>query len=159
MTKHTISSSFVVLVGPAGVGKSTIRKKLAPKIKAVSLGPDDFGAVHGGDGPRWGELLDELDRSATEVVECCKVHSGLLQRVRDRIAIVVEVALDEERRRNRLMGRGYEAATLDHLMSECRMLGYEVDIVPDLVVDGSIDPGVNADRIAQHFSGTALSAE
>lgn len=135
---------FIILVGPAGVGKTAIRAHLAPLLKVVSLGPDDFG----GD---WHALYQILDNVPSAVVECCIASGTLLRRGDDRGMFIVEVSLDEETRRRRLSSRGESEMRIEHFMAEPKRLGYERHVVPHLTVDASCDPGDNAVCIAEAY--------
>jgi hypothetical protein len=130
------------------VGKSAIRKYLAPLLNATSLGPDDFG----GD---WPTLYNVLDRSAVAVVECCTIPGTLARKAQRRGAYVVEVAVDDETRRSRLAKRGEGEAAIGHLMSEGRQLWFETRTNLDMVVDADAAPQAIASEIAAAYNGRA----
>lgn len=148
---------FVILVGPAGVGKTTIRTHLAPMLKAVSLGPDDVGGSHATNtSPRWNDLLDVLDVSPVAVVECCVVPRALMWKARRRGAVIVEVTLGEEERRRRLTHRGHSTSEVRRLMGQSGKLGYEQEITPDLRVDAGGDPKAVAHTIADRAKARGI---
>lgn len=136
---------FVILVGLAGVGKSTVRKHLAPMLNATALGPDD----HDGE---WKEVYSILDRSPKAIVECCLIPGALSRRASKRGAYIVELTLPNPIRRTRLDKRKYGPENIDKLMAESRRLGYEQEVRANLTLDASTDPKQIAQRITRELS-------
>lgn len=124
---------FLILVGQAGVGKSTIRKHLVPMLNANDLGPDDY------DG-NWKEVYEQLDHSPRAIVECCVVPGALSRKAKDRGAFIVELTLPDTLRRARLSTRKYSPEGIRILMAQTRRLGYEQVVHADLILDTSGDP-------------------
>lgn len=133
---------FLILVGLAGVGKSTVRKHLVPLLNANGLGPDDY------DG-NWREVYEHLDRSPKAVVECCVVPGALSRKVIERGAYIVNLTLDNHTRRQRLSPRKYSPETINAFMAEAPRLGYEQEVRADLTLDTSTDSQQLARTIAQ----------
>lgn len=124
---------FIILVGESGTGKTTIAKHLGKLLNATPMGPDDFDV-------RWAGVYSLLDYTEKAIVECVRLPYGLQDRMADRGAFVVELLLDEAKRRQRLEGREIDQADVEQLMRPNRnKLGYDNAIEPDLVMD--TDPG------------------
>jgi len=137
---------FLLLVGQAGVGKSTVRKHLVPMLNATDLGPDDF------DGD-WREVYEHLDRSPYAIVECCKVPGKLSRIARERGAYIVELTCPDPIRRARLDQRKYSPEAIRTLMAQTKRLGYEQVVRANLTIDTSGDPKQIAQTIADHING------
>ena len=127
-------SPFVVLIGESGVGKTTVANRLAAKLNATALARDDFD--YG-----WRDLYPILDHSQDAVVECVRIPRALLRRMRERDAMLVELRLDNEVRRERLEAREPDPDDADMLFRiRPGKNAYEEHVEPDLVLDTSGDP-------------------
>ena len=132
---------FVILCGASGVGKTAVRKQLAPLVRMASLGPDDFGG-------NWNALYDKLDASDHAVVECCKIPGALLRKAEDRGVVIVQLTTTPEIRARRLATRGEPAQVVRQRMAEDPGIGYDAPIHTDLSLEASADPAELARRIA-----------
>lgn len=133
---------FVVLCGPSGVGKSTLRQLLAEKTGAVSLGPDDFE----GD---WSAVYSALDRADRAIVECCRLPRALRDRAQKRGARIIELSAPEQVRMRRLIDRGETpTAVRSRLAEDTGGLGYEDEVMPNLTLDATEDPEALASTLA-----------
>lgn len=146
-----VLTPFVILVGQAGVGKSAIRKHLAPLLDAVALGPDDFSSD-------WPALYARLDQSPHAVVECCIVPGRLAERAEQRGVFIVELTLSDSMRRDRLEQRGHAPEAIQTFMAQTRRLGYEHPVYADLTLDAGANPQQTALTIANavHSRGQTL---
>ena len=142
--RRTWNDSIVVLVGPSGVGKTEVRKVLAPRLNYASLGPDDFME-------RWQTLLIRLDATPHAVIECVKIHKGLRQRMNQRGTTVVELTAPLPVLAKRMEKRGESSATVSKRLSESK--DYSADLVVS-VADRT--PDEIADLIEQHVKNLAL---
>ena len=135
-------TSFVVLIGESGVGKTTVASRLAAKLNATALARDDFD--YG-----WRDLYPVLDHSQDAVVECVRIPRALLRRMRERDAILVELKLDNDLRRKRLEAREVDPDDADMLFRiRPGKNAYEEHVEPDLVLDTSGEPDDVAALIA-----------
>ena len=134
---------FVVLIGESGVGKTTVADRVAAKLNATALARDDFD--YG-----WRDLYPVLDHREEAVVECVRIPGALLKRMRERNAILVELRLDNETRRQRLEAREVDPDDADMLFRiRPGKNAYEEHVEPDLVLDTSGDPDEVAAQICE----------
>jgi ribose 1,5-bisphosphokinase PhnN len=109
----------LILVGPSGVGKSTIRELVAARLDAESLGPDDFPAG-------WREVNRRLDRAEVAVVEACRIPDSVGRRVLDRGGLVVRLTAPRRVREQRLRDRGESETTIQRRLGESTAITYSV---------------------------------
>lgn len=132
---------LVVLVGHAGVGKTTVGKRLAACLGVPLTGPDDYP-------DRWAGLARRLAgelQGRGAVVECCRIH-GILKAALGNGGRVVHLTLDEEERQRRLISRGDVALALT--AAPYAGIDYDGTVAPDLVESTTDDPDDVAQRLA-----------
>jgi 5-methylcytosine-specific restriction protein A len=125
---------FVVLIGESGVGKTTVGDRVAAKLNGMRMARDDFD--YG-----WRDLYPVLDHTEHAVVECVRIPGALVRRIRERSALLVELRLDNEVRRQRLEAREVDPDDADMLFRiRPGKNAYEQHLDPDLVLETSGDP-------------------
>jgi 5-methylcytosine-specific restriction protein A len=134
---------FVVLIGESGVGKTTVGDRVAAKLNGMRMARDDFD--YG-----WRDLYPVLDHTERAVVECVRIPGALVRRIRERNALLVELRLDNDVRRQRLEAREVDPDDADMLFRiRPGKNAYEQHLEPDLVVDTAGDPDDVAKRICE----------
>jgi ribose 1,5-bisphosphokinase PhnN len=124
---------FVVLIGESGVGKTTVGTRVASKLNGMRVCRDDFD--YG-----WRDVYPVLDHTENAVVECVRIPRALLRRMRERHAMLVELQLDNESRRQRLEAREVDPDDADMLFRvRPGKNAYEEHVEPDLVLDTAGD--------------------
>jgi predicted kinase len=143
---------FTVLIGESGVGKSTVGHRLASKLNGTRLCRDDFD--YG-----WRDVYFVLDFTETAVVECVRIPRALRERMEDRGAVLVELVLDNQTRRERLEQREVDEDDIDMLFRiRPGPNAYDTHVEPDLVVNTDQNPDAIADQIAKRVRKVSIGS-
>lgn len=138
--------ALLILVGPRGVGKSTVRAELARDLGWPSASPDDF--EDGWEGVT--RMLWQFDRA---IVECCRVPALLVETIGPATTLVrlnVPSRILAQRLAQR---RDIAGEDIPRLLEEAldTRASYHARLTPDLVLTTDAEPASLAALIIRHL--------
>lgn len=146
MTRVPEMLALLVLVGPRGVGKSTVRAELVRDLGWPSASPDDFE-----DG--WEGVLRMLWETDRAIVECCRVPALLVGSI-GFAGTLVQFNVPPDIQALRLKQRpDIDDSDIPRLLQESldTRASHHARLTPDVVLSTDAVPAVLADQIRRYL--------